>query len=425
MEEILICFSMKKFKLPKIKIKKFNTKGVFTYLISILISSIILALILIALPLSERVTSLASYDLTTKNRLYWAKEYTLQLTTENNPKIDQDIEKTKSILQKRLRTFGVEQSSIRSYEKEGEHFLDVSVQTSKSKELVDALVKSPFIVNILTRKDDVNYEDTENPLIPYLAENYNTTEFTRETFRNVYVTQLKNSAGEYSYFALFKTWTWEKDWDTFLNDYSGQTVGVSIDGFVTPVQVSADQNIFAVSVSSAEKESADVTSILYNSGILPLSYSTVTEEETVVESPEIDYIKLTAGILVAILAIYIYLLFIEKTPKNILVRSGVSTVITVAGWIAYLKISNTPVDIFLLALEIITIVAIIRIITENVESRIFITILLVLISLGCIILGSGYVKIFTNDLLILMILSNLSLLLTTYYVSNVRKSLKI
>ncbi len=416
---------MKKLKLPKVKVKFPSLKGAFNYIASIFISSVILGLILISLPLTERVSSSATYDLVNKNRLYWAKEYILELNTENSLKKEQDIERTKSILQRRLRNFGVEQSSILSYKEDDIDFLKVSIQTSKNLELVEGLIKSPYIVQIVTRKDGVDFEDVENPIAPYLAENYDSSKFTRDFFRNVYITQLRNSANEYSYFALFKTWPFEKDWTTFLNDYSGQTVGVSIDGFVTPVEIIANQDLFAVPVPSTEQENAHVISLLYNSGVIPISYTTASEEEIPVDSAEIDYIKLTEGMLVAIIFIYIYLLFIEKTPKDVLIRSGISTVMTVAAWIAYLKISETPTDIFLLALEVITIVAILRIITENVESRIIVTVLIALISSICVILGSGYVKIFANDLLILMILSNLSLSLSTYYISNVRRSLKI
>ncbi len=416
---------MKKFKLPKVNIKKGGAKNTFSYLSSVLISSIIFALVLISLPLTERVTSSATYDLVNKSGMYWAKEYILELDTTESKNVKNDIEKTRSVIQKRLSAFAIEQSSIQIFEKEDKSYLRVSVQTSKSKELVENLIKSPFEINIVTRKDDVNYEDQENPLTPYLAENYNSTEFTRKNFRNVYLTRLKNSANEYSYFALFKIWPWEKEWQNFLDENLNQSVGVSIDGFVTPVQVTADQGLFAVPVSATEKELAHITSILYNSGIVPLSYSVTTEEDISIENAEIDYIKLTEGILVAIIFIYIYLLFIEKTPKDILLRSGISSLITVAGWIAYLKISETPIDIFLLAMEIITIIAVIRIITENVESRMIVTVLIALISSLCMLLGSGYVKLFANDLLILMILSNLSLSISTFYLLNVRNSLKL
>lgn len=357
--------------------------------------------------------------------MYWAKEYILELNPEDQTDIEGKVNKTKSILQTRLRNIGVEQSNISSY-KEGENeYIKVEVQTTKEKELIDTLVKSPYRVEILTRKDDVNYEDTENPLIPYLPENYNTTDFNGEDFRNVFVTKLKNSAGEYSYFALFKTWPWKTDWKKFLEEYSGQIVGVSIDGFVTPVQINSQDNTFAVSASTSEEKYAKVIDLLYNSGNIPISYSTIAENELEVDIAEIDYIKLTEGILVAIIFIYIYLLLIEKTPQKILIQSGLSSIITVSGWITYLKISSTPIDIFILALEVIAIVVIIRLITENIESRLHVTILLLIVSIMGVLFGSGYVKMFTQDLIILLVFSNLSLLITSFYITNVKKSLKI
>ena len=357
--------------------------------------------------------------------MYWAQEYILKLDIQDQTDTKGKINKTKSILQSRLRKIGVEQSNISSYTQEEGEYIKISVQTTKEKELIDSVIKSPYIVNIVTRKNDVNYEDTENPLIPYLPENYNPTDFSGEDFRNVYVTKLKNSAGEYSYFALFKTWPWRSDWKKFLEEFSGQTVGVSIDGFVTPVQINAQDTTFAVSASTGEDKYAKVTDILYNSGNIPLSYSLEKEQEVVADIAEIDYIKLTEGILIAILFIYIYLLIIEKTPKDILLKSGLSSVLTVSGWITYLKVTGTPIDIFILAIEVIAIVVIIRLVTENIESRLNVTILLLVVAILGVLFGSGYVKMFTKDLILLLILSNLSLLICSFYITNVRKSLKI
>jgi len=408
----------------RFKFNKINWKEIFNYFVSVVISASILALVLISLPLTEKVSSSASYDLVNKNSMYWSKEYILELNTSQSSNIQKDTANLKSVLQKRLRNFDVEQSSITSYQEDDKYYLKVEIQTSKEQELVEQLIKNPFIINIVTKKDDVNYEDTENPLIPYLEENYNKTEFTRKDFRTIYITKLKNTSGEYSYFGIFKAWPLSSKWNEFLNKYIGQTVGVSIDGFVTPVQINEDK-IFAPSVSAIDEQYAKVTSILYNSGVSPMSYSTIKEEKKPLNIAEVDYIKLTEGILIAILFIYVYLLVVEKTRKSIILKSGVATVLTVSSWITYLKLSATPVDIFILALEVIVVAAIIRMIAENIDSRVHITLLLTFTSLLCILLGFGYVKIFANDLLILIILSNLSLLISTYYISKVRKSLKI
>ncbi len=416
---------MKKLKFKKIKIKQKSLNGLFRYLFLIIISAAILATVLIALPLTERLSSSVAYDLVNKKDLYWSKEYELQLETEDSKEIQKDIEKTKSIIQKRLRLFGVEESSISNYEQDGIHSIRVSVQTSKSTDIVDTLIKSPFLLTIVTRKDDFNYEDQEDFLAPYLEENYNKTAFTRDEFRNIHITKLKNSSNEYSYFALFKTWPGKNEWEKFVQDNAGETVGTSIDGFVTPVQIPTDQSLFAASVSAQDKEQAYMINILYNSGVIPLNYNTTNEISKTPDIAQTNYIKLTEGILITVVLIYAYLLLVEKTPKETLIKSGLSTVITVSAWIAYLKITETHVDIFLLSILIITLIALIRIITENTESRIVVTVLIALIASICSLLGSGYVKIFAFDLLTLMIVANISLSFCVWYIANIRKSLKI
>ena len=180
----------------KFKFKKINWRGIFNYFISVVISATILALILISLPLTEKVSSSASYDLVNKNSIYWSKEYILELNTSQSSNIQKDIAELKSVLQKRLKQFDVEQSLITSYQENDKYYLKVEIQTSKEQELVEQIIKNPFIINIVTKRDDVNYEDTENPLIPYLEENYNKTEFTRKDFRTVYITKLKNTSGD-------------------------------------------------------------------------------------------------------------------------------------------------------------------------------------------------------------------------------------
>jgi preprotein translocase subunit SecD len=416
---------MKKFKVKKIKIKEGSFRNFFRYILTMLFSAVLFALVLIALPLTEKLSNTVKYDLVNKNDLYWSKEYELELDTEDKGNVEDDIEKTKSIIQKRLREIGVERSSISNYTKDEKQYIRVTVQTSKSEELITPLINSPFLVTIVTRKDDFDYENTEDVIAPFLEENYIKTGFTREDFRNVHITKLKNSNNEYSYFALFKTWPGSNEWEEFLQEYAGQSVGVSIDGFVTQVQVPLDQQLFAASINASDRESAHSLELLFNSGVVPLNYSVTNETELEPNIAQLDYIKLTLGILIAIVAIYAYLLFVEKTPKDILLHSGFSTVITVSSWIAYLKISDTPVDFFLLAIHMITIVALIRIIAENTESRIVVTVLVAMVASICSIFGSGYVQTFAYDLLTLMILANISLSLTVIYLFNLRKTLKV
>jgi len=71
-----------------------------------------------------------------------------------------------------------------------------------------------------------------------MGENYNPTEFTGSSFRNILLTELKDGSGEYSYFAVFKLWlTNEKAFQNFLKTHEEETIGLEIDGFVTPYYV--------------------------------------------------------------------------------------------------------------------------------------------------------------------------------------------
>lgn len=414
-------------KIPKFKFKKLNINltEVSRYIFTVLISSVILAVVLISLPLTEKITSSATYDLVNKSTLYWSKEYTLELDTSKSLNVKNDVEKVKSILQRRLNRLGVEESFVNSFEKDDTQYVKITVQTAQDIQTVESVIKSPFIVNIVTRKDGIDFDNQDEPLTSYLLENYDLTEFSRNSFRNIYVTQLKNSANEYSYFSLFKTWPWDSKWNAFLKDNAGQIVGVSIDEFVTPVQIFAGESLFAVPISVTNNEEASIASNMYNSGLMPVGYTVFEERDIPTNIAEVDYIKLTQGILIAVILIYLYLLLIEKTPKKILLISGLSTVLTISLWITYLKISEIPTDIFILALEVITVVALIRTITENIESRMFVTVLLSLISAVSIIFGSGYIKIFAYDLLILIILSNISIYTSDFYITNVKRALKI
>ncbi len=417
---------MKKFKLPKIKAGKIDFKYLINFFLVILLTSFILVCILIALPLTETFSSNITYDLKTKSEMYWAKEYLLEIDNSDAREKNKQIDDIKSVLYRRLSKLGVEKVDMANYSENGKEYILIHVQSSLTQMFVDELIRSPFLLEVVTRNPEIDFEDPENPYAIYLAENYLPTGFTRESFRNIYVTKLRNSSNEYSYFALYKTWPWNTEWNNFLNLYKGQEVGVSIDGFVTPIQVPATEPIlFALPVSTLEREEAELISILYNSGVVPVTYSLVDQQEVPIENVEADYIKLIQGIIIAVVVIYAYLLLIDKTEKKTLIVSALTTIITISIWIAYLKIAVIPVDIFLLAIEVIVMVAILRITTENTESRIIVTVLLALIASLVAILGTGYAKIFASNLFVLLILGNISEQIARFYTFKVRKLLKI
>ncbi|MFA5623145.1 MAG: hypothetical protein WC981_02855 [Candidatus Dojkabacteria bacterium] len=415
---------MKRF--PKIKIKKIDFKYILNYFFVIVLTSFILVAILISLPLTERVSSQVTYDLKTKSELYWAKDYTLQLDIWDRVDKEKILDRTTSTLYRRLSRYGVEKIDMYTFTQDKMEYINIHVQSSMPQEYVDELIRSPFIIKIVVRNPDIDFEDPENPYAVYLAENYLDTEFTRDSFRNIYITKLKNSANEYSYFALFKTWPWESQWKVFLEDYQGQEVGVSVDGFVTPVQIPTTKPIvFALPISTEKKEEAKLISLLYNTDSIPEPYTLIDEQQVPIENVEGDYIKILEGVLLATIVIYAYLFLIDKTSKKILILSALSTIITISLWVSYLKIMSIPTDIFLLTIEILAMIAILRITTENSESKIVVNVLLALIASLVAILGTGFAKIFASDLFVLLMLGIISQQIAWFYTTKVRKILKI
>ncbi len=394
------------------------------YLAMILISSLIIVTGLISLPLTEKIRDNVSYNLITKDASYWGKEYTLELDTSDIAEINKDkyIKETKDVLYRRLNRAGLEEVSIYEENSENKSILKVYVKTSKNESFVDNLVENRFFVTIVTRKDDVDFESEDNQYAYLFGENYNATEFTGSSFRNIFITKLKNSSGEYSYFAIFKPWiTKEKAFQSFLNEHEEEYIGVSIDGFVTPYYVPTnDPKTFAISISGEESQ-AELIDLLYNSGEIPLSFTTSNTTYIDTTVPSFNYIQLSVLVLGSIVLVYIILLFIIKENPKEISLSLFSTLLTFSGWIAYLKSSSTPVDTWLLALECILSAILIYILVHNKESQVPIIVSLVVSFFVLMLLGIGYMKIFGKDMLLILIFCQFDIVFGKWYLDNMKK----
>lgn len=410
----------------KIKINFGNLKlgSSLLYLAMILISSLIIVIGLISLPLTEKIKEDISYNLITKDNLYWEKEYTLELDTSDVAEIDKKkyIEKTKDILYRRLNKAGLEEVSIYEENSKENNILKVYVKTSENESFVDNLVENRFFVTVVTRKDNVDFDSEDNQYAYLFGENYNATEFTGSSFRNVFITKLKNSSGEYSYFAVFKTWiTKEKAFQSFLNEHEEEYIGVSIDGFVTPYYVPAnDPKTFAISISGEESQ-AELIDILYNSGEIPLSFTTSDTKYIDTTVPSFNYIQLSISILGSIVLVYIILLFVIKEDSKKISQSLFSTLLTFAGWITYLKLTSTPVDTWLLAMECILSAILIYILVHNKESQVPIVTSLAASFFILMLLGIGYIKIFGKDMLLVLILCQFNVVFSKWYLDNMKR----
>lgn len=406
---------------------KINLKPVFKYILLILLSSLLLASILVSLPLTEKLSDKLSFNLVTKDSLYWSQEYILKLDT-TNPK---DVRKTREILFERLRNFGVERIAI--YTKDGEDeeskILRVIVNTTKDKQHVEQLISNRFIYKIVTRKDDVNFDDPENPYTFMMGDNYNPTDWDFSDFRSVYIpkTKLRSGDGEYRYFAIFKLWPKkEAELKKFLIEHQGKVIGVDLDGFVTPYQVpTIDPNSprhepITIPVYSDTKEGAKTVSLLYNSGHIPTSYKVESKTDINPNVVKIDYVRLTIGLGISLIAAYLYLLIFRYSSQKKLLKSFMTTIVTIALYISYLKLTHIPVDTFLLTVETILIMIMIRAIIENKDAELFLITVSAAIFIIVAILGTGLMVVLAKDMIALVALAKLSMLLSEWYIDNVK-----
>ncbi|HOV34545.1 MAG TPA: hypothetical protein PLS56_00960 [Candidatus Dojkabacteria bacterium] len=403
---------------------KFNVKPLLSYISLAIISAILVAAILIALPLTEKISDEINFNLVTKDSSFWSKEYILALQTSD----EKQVQETREVLYRRLRSFSVERESVYVVpsDEEGISKLKVVISSAKDQKLVEELIKNRFQYKIMTKKPDVDFENSEDQYAYMMEENYDPTDWDYQDFRDIYLTKLKTNSGTYSYFALYKLWpNKEKEFVNFLSQYKGQMIGVSIDGYISPYQVPEDVDqgafLFALPVYTENKDEAEVISILYNSGNIPVEFT--VQEETDLPSPiaSIDYLKISVALIIALVTAYIYILiFKQSTPKK-LTRSFLATVITISVYITILKIQHIPVYTLLLALECIMASIAIYMFEENRESRKFTLCILLAFLLVIVFLGTGLMSEFAKEMICILLLSALSLQISQRYIDKVRK----
>jgi hypothetical protein len=404
----------------KLKIK-FNVKPFLNYLSVILLTSLFISVVLIALPLTEKVTDRTSFDLLIKDNDYWSTEFILKLNT-NNPQL---IEKSRDILFTRLKKFEVERARIYNIgeDEDASTLLKVVITSTQDRELVKELISNRFDVQIMTRKEDVDFFSDEDQYAYLFATNYDPTEWTREDFRNIYITELKTSTNEYSNFAIFKLWpNRQGEFTKFLEDHKGEYIGVSVDGFVTPYLVPFDDlSIFAVPITSQEELQIKAIDILYNSGVVPVNYTLEGEEDITAEIIKLDHVRVSIGLAISILLTYIYLLLIKQSTFETLRKSFLATVLTIAIYITALKLLQIPVDTFILPIVGIMAFLLIKVLVENDDSVWYIESILLVVLLIIRLLGTGYMPVLATHLITVVILSKLCLIMSEWYIHKVKE----
>jgi len=358
---------------------------------------------------------------------------------------------------------------------------DITIVAREISENFQQLLLSQNNMQIMTQKADVNFNDESNPYVAYFPDSYNPTEYTQDSFRTIAIKKLKDSSGGDSYFAIIKPWPKESvKFNDFLSQYTGQTIGIMIDGFVQShtIQEGETEIIFGVATDEA---SAKITDIVFNTGSFDVAFSLVSNEdlgdagdqtldgETVVadettildetttldettvldetltaqsaeSTSQTDTTELTdtteetypintlntylmAGLtILAGIGIAIYLYFREKDftkPLMFLLTVGMISSV----WISWLKLTTLPLDpmIFMMSIYYVFIFTLAGLLFEKYFKR--------LLSIGIIVniitmvTAVGFAVDLAGVLLVLTLVVALLLPITNFYIKYVKKYL--
>ncbi len=398
----------------------FKIKPALNYILIILATSLGITAGLIALPLTEKISERTTFNLLTKEDFYSSAEYYVSLETTDN----KEVEKTRDIFFKRLNAFKVEKISIQEIDQDSTTTtLRIVVNTTKDLGFVRELILNKYDITLLEKKEDVDFFENEDPYAYLNPENYDATEWDKSDFRNIHITKLRTTDNSYSNFAIFKPWPNKQSaFNDFLAKNEGDYVGVSTDGFVTPYLVPLEgDNLFAVPLPTEDEALVEVISILYNSGDIPTNYSMIEENRLEPQVIEIDYIKISIGLFVSLILVYVYILLTKQSTLEILAVPFLATLLTLSIYLSVLKFFNIPIDTFLLPIIGIIIATLIKVVSANDDSVFYIEGGF-LVTLSVILLfGYGYMEILAYHLFPLIVLSKISLIISSWYVNKLKR----
>lgn len=405
---------MAKFKL---NFRKVSFSQIFNYTIVILISSAIVATTFLSIPQSEsllpsQLFNGQRFDLNVKEKKYWKKEFILE-TNDKDPK---KINETKDILFKRLQKIGVEEVQITNQES----VIKVIVQTTVDETTVQNMISTRGFIRIVTRKPDVDFNSDQ--LAIFLKSNYDDTPWTRYDFRTIYIAKLLNSNQQKSYFALFKPWPNDAARFTeFQNQYAGQTIGVAIDDFVSPVTVSTSKTKqFAMGIGGDETQ-ANFYSIIFNTGVIPLEYSVKDSKTLDPQVFNINYLQALFAIAIVMIVIIAYLFFTEKKEnKENVWKFALTSLLSYTVLITLLKTYYIPIDLFLILITTILAIVYLKTTILRQTEAWSLRLVAITVTLVMIYLGFGYIKLLGYYLATFLVFSYVLEKLAEAYIKSIK-----
>jgi hypothetical protein len=111
----------------------------------------------------------------------------------------------------------------------------------------------------------------------------------------------------------------------------------------------------------------------------------------------------------------------KKADTDILKKSFLATVITLSIYLTILKLYSIPIDTFLLPIIGILIALLIKIISTNEDSVIYIEVGLIIVLMVIMLLSYGYMNILAQHLIALIILAKFCLIASGWYIDKVKR----
>ncbi len=415
-----------------------------SYLSIILISALLLASLFFALPGTENLVPLEEqrFDLNKKDEDYWKKETILELSIEPKDRTlrNEKVDETKNIIYKRLQKIRVEEIQIVDYqpsdkvldekeqslEDEGDthlkEYIKIIVQTTKDPNLVNRLITSTGNIKIMDPKEELDDLEEEDQLQLYLKENYEETKWDRTEFRNILINDLVAGDGGRSYFGIFKPKLGNRgEFSSFLREREGQTIGVLMNTFVIPMQVTQEMtNLFAIGIGP-ERHEAEIQNIILNTGVIPVSQISIFSTEDIEPKIyEINHIQITLAILISIISLIFFLYQRENEEKEKILQFAFSLILIFSLSLTILKIWQIPVDLFLLIPAGILGTVFVKTMYTCTKEAKMILIMSIIVSAIMLIWGTGYIPILGKYLLFVILLSFVSEILTKIYFNHIK-----
>jgi len=293
-------------------------------------TAVLLSLLAVSLPYTERYIENVNYDIDKADN-YWKNTYILEAADENQELSQENLQKVKSIIERRFRKFKVENWNINIKDST----LAVTVQSNKDPFHITSLISSHNQVSLATAKPEVDFNSPENQIARYLPENYDDTKINRDFFRTVAVKPLPTQAGEQSYFTLFKPLPWNaREFKDFLQANYQKQIGIKIDETVFPYTISDNQNDPIALGLTPDTAEAQVYRVIFNSGTYPVKLTLKDTIEEISQTVEFDYFTVILSFIFATVlsSIILYFLGRSTTPVRLALSNFVSIGFVMCLW---------------------------------------------------------------------------------------------